>query len=161
MILELLESHGITYQRVDHPPVFTCEDVRRLVPGLPGAETKNLFVRDGKGRRHFLVAVRPEKRVDLKRLGVALEVSGLRMASAERLAEFLGVETGAVTLLGAMNDTHGAVEVIIDEELWAEEAFQCHPLVNTSTFILTKEAITRFFEITGHTPRVIVVPAKV
>lgn len=160
MIYELLDSRGIEYQRFDHPPVFTCEDVRRLVPGVPGAETKNLFLCDAKGKRHFLVTVGPDKRVDLKLIASALGVGGLRMASAQRLADHLGVETGAVTLLALINDPNGAVEVVFDEELWDEEAFQCHPLVNTSTLVLSKQSLAAFFAAVAHSPRVIVVPAR-
>jgi Ala-tRNA(Pro) deacylase len=159
-IFDLLATHGIEYQRVDHPPVYTCEEASRVVPGLPGAETKNLFVCDGKGRRHFLVAVRPETRVDLKELGIKLEASGLRFASPARLQKHLGLEAGSVTLLGVVNDPAASVEVVIDEDLWTELAFQCHPLVNTSTLVLSKEALTQVFAMTGHAPRVLPVPAR-
>jgi Ala-tRNA(Pro) deacylase len=160
MLYELLAAHGIDFRRVDHPPVYTCEQAHRLVPGLPGAETKNLFVCDGKGRRHFLVGVRPEARVDLKELGARLAVSGLRFASAQRLARCLGLEPGAVTLLAVISDPDTAVEVVIDEDLWREGAIQCHPLVNTSTLVLEKEALARFFTATGHEPLVMPVPVK-
>jgi Ala-tRNA(Pro) deacylase len=160
MIYDVLESNGIEYERVDHPPVYTCDDVRRLVPGLPGAETKNLFLRDSKGRRHFLVTVGPDKRVDLKGLASELGVGGLRMASAQRLMEHLGVEAGAVTLLALINDADGAVEMLFDEELWNEEAFQCHPLVNTSTLILSKRALKAFFTAVEHEPRILAVPSR-
>ena len=160
MIYDVLDAHGIEYQRVDHPPVYTCDDVRRLVPDLPGAETKNLFLRDAKGRRHFLVSVGPDKRVDLKGLARALGLNGLRMASAERLMEYLGVEAGAVTLLALVNDPDGAVEMVFDEELWQADAFQCHPLVNTSTLILSKEALTAFFAAVGHAPAIMDVPSR-
>jgi Ala-tRNA(Pro) deacylase len=160
MIYDVLESHGIAYLRVDHPPVYTCEDVRRLLPDLPGAETKNLFLCDAKGRRHFLLTVGPDKRVDLKRLAADLELTGLRMASARRLTERLGVEAGAVTLLALVNDPDGAVEMLFDEELWDEESFQCHPLVNTSTLILDKQALTAFFAAVDHAPRVMAIPSR-
>ena len=65
-IYAFLTQNDIAYQRQDHPAVFTCEEALRLVPPLPGAKTKNLFLRDRKGRRHFLVVVGYEKAVDLK-----------------------------------------------------------------------------------------------
>ena len=88
-LYRFLEDHQIPYERVDHPPVFTCEEAERLVPPLPGAHTKNLFVRDRRGRRHFLVVVGWDKQIDLKELGKLLEVSKLGMASAERLQRVL------------------------------------------------------------------------
>ena len=161
MIYEFLESNGIEYQRIDHPPVFTCEEAKRLVPQLAGAETKNLFLRDGKGRQHFLVAVRPEKDVDLRALSISLGTKGLGFASPDRLQRYLGIEPGSVTLLAALNDTTQAVEIIIDEDLWREESLLCHPLVNTSTLLLSKVALISFLNLTRHAPRVLVVPSKI
>ncbi len=160
MIFNFLDSHQIEYQQVDHPPVYTCEEAKRLVPDLPGAETKNLFLRDGKGQRHFLLAVAPEKNVDLKTLSKSLEVSGLSFASPERLAKYLRLSPGSVTLLAVVNDSEKQVEVLIDEELWSNEAFLCHPLVNTSTLSLNKQSLSRFFELTGHSPKIISVPSR-
>jgi Ala-tRNA(Pro) deacylase len=82
-IYQFLADHDIEYERHDHPPVFTCEEAIRLVPPLPAAKTKNLFLRDRKGGRHFLVAVGYEKAVDLKALASLLGVSKLGFASAE------------------------------------------------------------------------------
>ena len=84
-IYDYLDTHGIDYERHDHPPVFTCDDVNRLVPALPGRKTKNLFICDNKGKQHFLVTVPDEKSVDLKSFGEALAVKKLRFASADRL----------------------------------------------------------------------------
>ena len=156
----LLDAHGIEYRRVDHPPVYTCEEARRETPGLPGAETKNLFVCDAKGRRHFLLAVRPETRVDLKALGALLGAGRLRFASSRRLAALLGLEAGSVTLLGVVNDHDKAVEVVVDADLWREPAFQCHPLVNTSTLVLSRDGLERLFALSGHSPRVVAVPSR-
>ncbi len=159
-LLALLDAEGIAYVRADHPPVYTCEEARRESPGLPGAETKNLFLRDAKGRRHFVVGVRPETRVDLRALGTLLGAGGLRFASGARLAKHLGLEAGSVTLLGVVNDSEGAVEVVVDEDLWREDALQCHPLVNTSTVVIGRDGLERLFALTGHSPHVVAVPAR-
>ena len=155
MIFDLLSAHGIAYERADHPPVFTCEEARRLVPKLPGAETKNLFLRDGKGKRHVLLSVPAEKTIDLKALGAVLEISGLGFASAERLKKYLGVEPGSVTLLALINDPSHAVELVLDEELANAPALLCHPLVNTSTLSIKSDGLKQFFAVTGHVPRVV------
>jgi Ala-tRNA(Pro) deacylase len=153
-------EHGIEYQRQDHPPVYTCEEGLRLVPPLRGAKTKNLFLRDRKGQRHFLVTVGYEKAVDLRALREILGVSKLGFASPQRLERYLGVDPGAVSLLAVVNDTNREVEVIVDEGLWAAEAFQCHPLVNTSTLVVSRDDLCRFLEITGHAVRVLDVPGR-
>lgn len=157
-IYRFLVEHGIEHERVDHPPVFTCEQAEELVPSLPGAHTKNLFVRDKKGRRHFLVVVGHDKAVDLKALSLRLGVSNLSFASSERLERHLGIEPGAVSLLAIVNDVAGAVEVILDAGLSTEPILQCHPLVNTSTLAIHRSDIERLLEITGHHPTVVPVP---
>ena len=156
---EWLSAHDIDYQRHDHPPVYTVEDVHRLVPPLPAAKTKNLFFRDGPGKRHFLVIVEGDKRVDIKSLGPLLGAKRLGFGSAERLKKHLGVEPGSVSLLAVLNDSAHAVEVVVDKELWPADAFQFHPLVNTSTLVVSKENVTRFLDHTGHEPLFIAVPS--
>jgi len=159
-IYQFLADHHIEYERHDHPPVFTCEEADRLVPSLPAAKTKNLFLRDKKGRRHFLVAVQQNKVVDLKALSSVLGVSKLALASPERLKRYLGLAPGAVTILGVVNDPKKEVEVILDRDLWASKAFRCHPLVNTSTLVISREDVNRFLQVTGHPLRVVTIPHK-
>ncbi len=157
-IYDFLADHQIEYERHDHPPVFTVEDVNRLVPSLPAAKTKSLFLRDTKGLRHFLIIVRGEKRVDLKALPAILNCSKLRFGSPERLKKHLGVDPGSVSIFAAVNDMDQAVEIIIDTALWASDAFQFHPLVNTSTLVISRDNIKRFLDKTGHEPQVLDVP---
>jgi Ala-tRNA(Pro) deacylase len=157
-IYEFLASHDIEFERYDHPPVFTVKDVKRLVPPLPGAKTKNLFFRDKKGNRHFLVVVPDVKRVDLKALPQAIGSSRLSFGSPDRLKKYLGVEPGSVSLLAVVNDLNTEVEVIIDENLWASDAFQFHPLVNTSTLIISRDGVKRVLAATGHQVQVIDIP---
>lgn len=159
-IYQFLENNGIQYERHDHPPVYTCEDVNRLVPDLPGQKTKNLFICDNKGKKHFLVTVPDEKSVDLKLLGEALAVKRLRFASADRLEKHLKLEPGAVTILGVMNDTAGKVGVVVDQAIWEADALQCHPLVNTATLVIALDNVRRFLDATGHEPTVLDVPER-
>ncbi len=159
-LLVFMAEHDVAYERHDHPPVFTVEDVYRLTPDLPGSKTKNLFLCDQKGRRHFLVVVPDNLRVDLKVLPHALDAKGVRFGSAQRLETHLGVTPGSVSLLALFNDRHKAVEVIIDETLWAAQALQFHPLINTSTLVISKPDIERFLQATGHHATILPVPAK-
>jgi Ala-tRNA(Pro) deacylase len=159
-VYQFLADHDIEYERYDHPPVFTCEEAERLVPDMPAAKTKNLFLRDRNGRRHFLVVVGYEKSVDLKGLTSLLGVRKLGFASPERLKRYLGVDPGSVSILGLVNDVDQVVEVIVDESLWGAEAFRCHPLVNTSTLAISRDDVQRFLEITGHRVRILDVPGR-
>src|SRR3989338_5051434 len=103
-IFSFLTSHGIAYERFDHPAVFTCEESEALCPPMPGMQTKNLFLRDEKGKHRFLVVVGHKKNVDFKALKKIIDVQKLSFGSPELLMEHLGVEPGAVTLLGLIND---------------------------------------------------------
>ena len=157
-IYAFLEQHNVEFERTDHPPVYTCEQAEKLVPPMRGADTKNLFVRDKKGRNHFLVIVGYEKSVDLKALSRELGMSGLSLGSADRLQNHLGVEPGSVSLLAIANDQLSQVEIIIDEKLWVADRWKCHPLVNTSTLSLSRNDVERILNITNHAYRVIDVP---
>ena len=159
-LIEFLDRHGIDYQRSDHPPVFTCEEARRFVPPMEAAETKNVFVRDRKGHRHFLVVVNYEKSVDLKALSAILEVDRLVLASPERLLRYLGVEPGSVTILGLIHDRQREVQLIFDQDIAIAAALRCHPLINSATLAVPRPALDRFLKLTGHAVRTVDVPAR-
>jgi Ala-tRNA(Pro) deacylase len=159
-LLAFLREHGIDAPCIEHPAVMTVEESDRLVPPLPAAKTKNLFLRDKKGRRHVLCTVPAHMPVDLARLGAALGTGSLGVASAERLRAHLGIEPGSVSLLALLNDTARAVEFTIDRTLWEAEGVQAHPLVNTATVCLSHADLERFLDGTGHAPNVIDVPAR-
>ena len=157
---KFLTTHKIDYTRYDHPAVFTVEESNRLVPSLPAAKTKNLFLRDDKGKRHFLILVRSHKQVDLKGLKRLLGVKRISFGSPARLNKYLGIEPGAVSLLAIYNDREHAVEVVMDSDLWESDTFQFHPLVNTSTLVITKANIIRFLDATGHQMEILAVPER-
>jgi Ala-tRNA(Pro) deacylase len=154
-----LREHGISAVCHAHPPVMTVEESERLVPKLPGAKTKNLFVRDKKGLRHFLVTVPHDLAVDLAALGAALDAGRLGFASPERMAKHLGITPGSVSLLALVNDRDAAVEFVIDRALWDAAAVQAHPLINDATMVIAHADLERFLAATGHVPRVVDVPA--
>ena len=159
-ICAYLREHGIPFARFDHPPVYTCEAAGKLVPAeARGIQTKNLFVRDKRGRRHWLVVTSCEKPVDLKRLARSLGADSMTLGSPERLMNHLGVTPGSVTLLAIAHPGAKEVELIIDRDVWNGEPLRCHPMVNSATLVLTKEDAARFIATTGHRPQVVEVPA--
>jgi Ala-tRNA(Pro) deacylase len=157
-IFDYLTAHSLRYQRFDHPPVMTCTAAREALPDAPGTPTKNLFLRDDKGQRHFLLVARDDKQINLKELSALIGVKKLGFASPERLRTYLGIEPGAVTLLGLINDTEKHVQVIVDHDLTVCEAIHCHPLVNTSTLVIPWRDVLNFIALTGHDVRVIDLP---
>lgn len=159
---EFLASHGVRFRRFDHPAVYTCEDAERLIPAEADAvQTKNLFVRDKKGRRHWLLVTTCAKAVDLKGVAALIGTDTLSLGSPERLAKHLGVTPGAVTILGLANDPSHQVELLVDEDVWAAVSIRAHPLVNTATLVLDHEGVERFLHATGHRPKLIRVPLRV
>jgi Ala-tRNA(Pro) deacylase len=118
-------------------------------------------LRDHKGRRHFLVIVPAEKRVHIKALHAVIGSSRLSFGSANRLKKYLGVDPGAVTIFALMNDSDHEVELILDQSLWKQDAFQFHPLVNTSTLVISRTNLMRFLALTGHEVKTLDVPGQV
>ena len=159
-LYSFLDGHNIRYDRCDHPAVFTVEESKRLVPKLPGSPTKNLFLRDQKGLRHFLVVVGHDKQVDLKALAPVINATKLSLGSPERLMTHLGIEPGSVSIFAILNDTAHGVEVVVDHELWQADILQAHPLVNTATLVVARADVERFIRATGHAFKVVDVPGR-
>jgi len=154
-LLQFLDGLSIHYERHDHVAVYTSEQAQRLIARLPGAPAKNLFLRDSKGRRHFLLVFDHAKALDLRALAGQVGVSRLSLASPERLMDRLGVEPGAVSLMALVNDPAHQVEVLIDHDIWQAEALQCHPLVNTATLVVSLEDTRKFLGATGHAVKLV------
>ena len=157
---DFLQQHDIDSTCWTHPPVFTCEEADRLAAEVPGLPTKNLFLCDGKGRQHLLLVVPSDYQVDLKALSPLLGVSGLRLASAERLQRYLQLQPGSVSLLALWQDASQQVRCVLDQAVWDASAVQAHPLVNTATRVLSQRDVRHFLQATGHTPDILDVPRR-
>jgi len=154
-VYALLDSLGITYERYDHAPVFTCEEADAAVPNHAAVQTKNLFLRDKRGRRHLLLVTSCEKAVDIKKFAEQVDADHLSFGSPERLMKHLGVTPGSVTVLGLMNDTEHGVELCVDADVWRTPAWRCHPLINSVTLVLSRDDIEKFIAHTGHRAQVL------
>jgi Ala-tRNA(Pro) deacylase len=154
-LFTILDDLGVTYERFDHAPVFTCAEAYAALPESAAVQTKNIFLRDKRGRRHLLLVTTCEKSVDLRKFADQADADRLSFASPERMMKYLGVEPGSVTVLGLVNDTTNAVELYVDVDVWRAPSWRCHPLVNSATLVLSRPDLERFFERTGHTPRVV------
>jgi Ala-tRNA(Pro) deacylase len=156
----LLDRLEISYARYEHAPVFTCDEAYAAMPDEPAVQTKNIFLRDKRGRRHLLLVTTCEKAVDIKRFAEQAGADRLSFASPERLMKYLGVEPGSVTVLGLTNDVEKAVELYVDIDVWATPRWRCHPLINTATLVLSRADVEKFLASTGHTPRVLALDAR-
>ncbi len=159
-IYKFLDDNNISYEKYEHPAVFTCEEAEKHVPQGLGADTKNLFLRNRKGDQHYLVSVPYKKSVDLKKLTELLGESKLSFGSPERLMTHLGIEPGAVSILGLINDQDHNVKFYIDKAIIEHDSVMCHPLVNTATLNIPTEDLKRFLELTGHGFTSIDVPSR-
>src|SRR5438067_13322323 len=112
-VYALLDSLGVPYERYDHAPVFTCDEADAAVPNVDAVQTKNLFLRDKRGRRHILLVTSCGKAVDIKRFAQQIGADHLSFASADRLAKYIGLTPGSVTVLGLINDTERVVELVV------------------------------------------------
>lgn len=153
-----LASSAGDHTLVEHPAVHTIDEALINVPSMPGLMVKNLFVRDEKGRRHLLVIVPFDKRIDLAALGRLLPAGKLSMASPERLLQHLGITPGSVSLFALIHDSAQAVELVLDQAVWEADFVQAHPLRNTATVALSHAALVSFLAHTGHVPRIVTVP---
>jgi Ala-tRNA(Pro) deacylase len=154
-IESLLVQLSIPVTRHDHAPVFTCDEERAAVPESGAARTKNLFLRDKRGRRHVLLVTLCEKTVAIRDVVTVIDADTLSFASPERMMRFLGVTPGSVTLLGLANDAGHGVELLIDRDVWTAPRIHAHPLTNAATLVLAHDDLVRFLDHTGHAPRIV------
>ncbi len=158
-IEDFLAEIGVSYERFNHPAVFTVEESSTLPP-MPGADTKNLFLQEEKGSQFYLVTVPHDKRTDLKALAALLGAKRLTFGSEKELLRLLGVTPGSVTMMGLMNDCRREVEFWIDDSIWNAESVQCHPLTNTATIVIPHAGLEKFFEKTGHKVHAAAIPSR-
>lgn len=147
--LERLEALQIPFTITEHEAVYTIGQMEQLRLNETGHIAKNLFLRDAKGKRHFLVTLCGDKQADLKTLG-AKAGCRLSFASEERLERFLGLKKGAVTPLGVMNDESNTVEVILDRDLQGKDRIGVHPCENTATVWLSFADLCKFITSCGN-----------
>jgi Ala-tRNA(Pro) deacylase len=158
-LVAYLDRLGIRTSTHEHPAAFTVAESAPMKRAIPGAHSKNLFLKDRKGRL-FLVVAKDDTAIDLRRLHVPLGASGrLSFGSADLLRATLGVEPGSVTPFGILNDRDGRVQVILDAALMAHERQNFHPLVNTRTTGIARDDLLRFLRATGHEPLILRLPA--
>lgn len=152
-LFERLAAMGIATTTLDHPAVFTVAESQALERDIAGAHTKNLFLKDAKGRL-FLVVAKSDTKVDLKALPAVLGCGRLSFGKAELLFDTLGVAPGSVTAFAVVNDVEGRVTAIVDAALLAHDVINCHPLENTATTSIGRDDLFAFLRATGHEPRV-------
>ena len=152
-----LDALGVGWSQAEHDAVFTVEESAHLHIALPGLHSKNLFLKDA-GARFWLVTVPADLRVDLKALPAVIGSKRLSFGNAVDMERLLGVTPGSVTPLAAINDTDGAVTVVLDRAVAGAPCFHVHPLRNSASLALAGGDLVRALGAWGHVPAVVVVP---
>jgi Ala-tRNA(Pro) deacylase len=150
-LLAFLSAHEIGHLTHDHPAVFRVEEGLELKASLPGAHTKNLFLKDKKDRL-WLISARQDTVIDLKTAPRLIGSDRLSFGNETLMWETLGVRPGSVTALGLINDVDRRVDFVLDQRLWEADIVNFHPLTNTATTALTQDAFRRFLAAIGRAP---------
>jgi Ala-tRNA(Pro) deacylase len=152
-LFAVLRDLGIATTSVEHPPAFTVAESSTFELALPGAHSKNLFLKDDKGMLVLIIA-KTTTAVDLKAVAKRLGAGRFSFARPELLMSVLGVTPGSVTAFAVINDTLRRVKVVLDRALMSEDSVNCHPLENTATTNIARDDLLRFIRSTGHEPLV-------
>jgi len=149
-VYQKLDELAIKYETMDHDAVYTMEEMDNLGITAKGDVCKNLFLRDEKGRRHFLVILQKDKTVDLKKIQGQIGSTRLSFGSDKRLDKYLKLEKGGVSPLGIINDEEASVEVVFDKDLVGKEKLGVHPNTNTATVWIAFNDLKSLIEKNGN-----------
>lgn len=150
-LLTFLQSHQIPYQVFEHEPVFTVEQAEKFWSKIDGTHCKNLFLRDKRGKQHYLVVTEKSKPLSIDTLNKIIgNNEKLSFASERRLTKYLNLSQGAVSPFGLINDSSNHVIILLDKELRKSEVINFHPNVNTATLSLKFIDFEKFMNLTGN-----------
>ena len=153
-LLAWMADHGIAQKTHDHPAVFRVEEGLELKAAMPGVHTKNLFLKDKKGRL-WLISAAQDTVIDLKRAPSLMGSDRLSFGNETLMFETLGVRPGSVTALGLINDVDRRVTFVLDRQLHEAAMVNFHPLTNTATTALDREAFRQFLGLLAREPIVV------
>jgi Ala-tRNA(Pro) deacylase len=149
-LYELLQKLDIRYEYHEHPPLATIEDAVIHWKDYNSGLCKNIFFRNHKGNRHYLVILEHLRQLNIRDLEKRLRQGKLTFASDERLRKYLGVEPGSVSPFGLINDRDKHVHLFIDEKLNESDRLAFHPNINTASLVVSKSDFLKFLEYTGN-----------
>jgi len=145
-----LRELGIPFTRKEHPPVATVEEASVHWADIDATHCKNLFLRNQKGDRHYLVIIEHAKRADLRKVADQIGDGKLSFGSPERLMKHLGLTPGSVSPFGLINDATHSVRVVLDRDLKSAQRLSFHPNVNTATLTIAAADFQRFLDASGN-----------
>jgi Ala-tRNA(Pro) deacylase len=149
-LYELLERLSIVFEYHEHPPLATIEDAKIHWKDLNSGRCKNIFLRNHKGDRHYLVILEHLSLLNIHDLEKKLKQGKLSFASDQRLMKYLGISPGSVSPFGLINDKEHHVHLFIDEKLNESDRLSFHPNINTASLVVKKEDFIRFLNSLGN-----------
>ncbi len=152
-VYKVLEAMGIQYEKYEHPPVFTGEEAAEHWGPIKATQVKNLFLRNKKGDRQYLVILEINKQADLRQLVKIIGDDRFSFGSPERLMATLGVTPGSVSPFGLLHEGSKDVRVIVDQDLRSAERLIFHPNLNTASVTISIADFERFLATRPNTVR--------
>lgn len=144
-VYKTLEMLNISYDRFVHPAMNTIEELNKYNTESDDiVHCKNLFLRNSKGDKHYLVLIEPDKRANTRNLAGQIKSTRLSFASPERLERYLGLDPGSVSPFGLINDRNKDVEVLIDRDLDTRQKITFHPNINTASVTISYEDFQKY-----------------
>ena len=149
-VLKILRELDIKFEIFEHPPVPTVEAALPYWNNIDATHCKNLFFRNHKGNRHYLVILKHIRQLKIRDLEQRLRQGKISFASPRRMEQYLGLSGGSVSAFGLINDRDNHVHLFLDAELRSSERISFHPNENTSTVVISFEAFLKFLEWSGN-----------
>lgn len=149
-VYEFLKKLNILYTIYNHEAVFTIEESRQHRINTEFGENKNLFLRNKKGDKHYLVTLDASKRLDLDKFAISLNEKKVNFASEDRLKKYLHLTPGSVSPFGLINDIQKEVVFVLDNDLLKHDYLGFHPNINTQTVVLKTSDFKKFLESAGN-----------
>ncbi len=149
-VFDYLDQADIPYEWYEHPEAPTIEIARQYWRNDGSKHCKNLFFRNHKGNRHFLVVFDCDQQMAIHDLEHLLHQGKLSFASEQRMERYLGLRPGSVSPFGLINDTENHVHLFLDSTLKNQPSLSFHPNDNTATVVISREAFQRFLDICGN-----------
>jgi Ala-tRNA(Pro) deacylase len=150
LLYKILADLSIDFEYHEHPPVATIEDAVIYWRDFNSGRCKNIFFRNHKGNRHYLVILEHLRQLNIHDLEKRLKQGKLTFASDKRLMKYLGVRPGSVSPFGLINDADHHVHLFIDEKLNEFDRLSFHPNINTASLVISKSDFLKFLENMGN-----------
>lgn len=149
-LYQILKELNIEFDYYQHPPVPTIEEARKYWKDIEATHCKNLFFRNHKGNRHYLVILEYTQELHIRDLEKRLKQGKITFASDQRMSKYLGLTPGSVTPFGLINDHTNHVHLFLDENLKRSEKISFHPCINTASLVIGYSDFEKFLQWSGN-----------